>query len=178
MVCSFGLPDMNNEGKANKFDIRQVESSFTETYKPLVPGRGAERTLANGMEISADRHRTVRGWRRGDVKREESKSDIQVLPIYGKSFVKQQINDTAATAAIAEAALCPNMSCVTVTSALYQARAVAFWRRQCLVRQRAHLINVVHGDLAEFQLMMSIGRMCKSSGWFEGEVRNFLGQMR
>src|SRR5208283_3200099 len=64
-----------------------------------------------------------------------------IPPIYVKPFVKRQKNDAADAAAIAEAALRPNMICVTVKSAENQARAVAFRTHQCFVRQRTQLIN-------------------------------------
>jgi len=53
-----------------------------------------------------------------------------IPPIYVKPFVKRQKNDAADAAAIAEAALRPNMICVTVKSAENQARAVAFRTHQ------------------------------------------------
>lgn len=58
-----------------------------------------------------------------------------------KPFVKRQKNDAVDAAAIAEAALRPNMHCVAVKSAEHQARAVAFRTHQCFVRQRTQLIN-------------------------------------
>ena len=48
-----------------------------------------------------------------------------IPPIYVKPFVKRQKNNAADAAAIAEAALRPNMHCVEVKSAEHQARAVA-----------------------------------------------------
>jgi transposase len=49
-----------------------------------------------------------------------------ILPIYVKPFVKRQKNDAADAAAIAEAAVRPNLHYVAVKSAEHQARAVAF----------------------------------------------------
>lgn len=51
--------------------------------------------------------------------------DVRLIPpIYVKPFVKRQKNDAADAAAIAEAALRPNMHYVAVKSAEHQARAV------------------------------------------------------
>jgi transposase len=49
-----------------------------------------------------------------------------IPPLYVKPFVKRQKNDAADAAAIAEAALRPDMHYVTVKSAEHQARAVAY----------------------------------------------------
>ena len=49
-----------------------------------------------------------------------------IPPIYVKPFVKRQKNDAADAAAIAEAAVRPNLHYVAVKSAEHQARAVAF----------------------------------------------------
>ncbi|WP_371033275.1 transposase [Methylosinus sp. PW1] len=62
-----------------------------------------------------------------------------IPPIYVKPFVKRQKNDAADAAAIAEAALRPNMHCVAVKSAEYQARAVALRTHQFL--QTANAID-------------------------------------
>jgi transposase len=80
-----------------------------------------------------------------------------IPPIYVKPFVKRQKNDAADAAAIAEAALRPNMICVTVKSAENQARAVAFRTHQCFVRQRTQLINSLRGHLAEFGIVVAKG---------------------
>ena len=84
--------------------------------------------------------------------------DVRLIPpIYVKPFVKRQKNDAADAAAIAEAALRPNMHCVAVKSAEHQARAVAFRTHQCFVRQRTQLINALRGHLAEFGLVVAQG---------------------
>ena len=80
-----------------------------------------------------------------------------VPPIYVKPFVKRQKNDAADAAAIAEAALRPNMNWVAVKSAEHQARAVAFRTHQCFIRQRTQLINALRGHLAEFGLVVAQG---------------------
>ena len=80
-----------------------------------------------------------------------------IPPIYVKPFVKRQKNDAADAAAIAEAAMRPNMHYVAVKSAEYQARAVAFRTHQCFVRQRTQLINALRGHLAEFGLVLAKG---------------------
>lgn len=63
-----------------------------------------------------------------------------IPPIYVKPFVKRQKNDAADAAAIAEAALRPNLHYVAIKSAEHQARAVAFRTHQSFVRQRTQLI--------------------------------------
>ena len=80
-----------------------------------------------------------------------------IPPIYVKPFVKRQKNDAADAAAIAEAAMRPNMHYVAVKSAEHQARAVAFRTHQCFVRQRTQLINALRGHLAEFGLVVAKG---------------------
>jgi transposase len=59
-----------------------------------------------------------------------------IPPIYVKPYVKRQKNDAADAAAIAEAAVRPNMHYVAVKSAEHQARAVAYRTHQCFVGQR------------------------------------------
>ncbi|EQB11424.1 IS110 family RNA-guided transposase [Sphingobium lactosutens] len=84
--------------------------------------------------------------------------DVRLIPpIYVKPFVKRQKNDAADAAAIAEAALRPNIHHVAVKSAEHQARAVSFRTHQCFVRQRTQLINALRGHLAEFGLVFPQG---------------------
>ena len=84
--------------------------------------------------------------------------DVRLLPpIYVKPFVKRQKNDAANAAAIAEAAVRPNLHYVAVKSAEHQARAVAFRTHQCLVGQRTQLINALRGHLAEFGVIVAQG---------------------
>ena len=73
-----------------------------------------------------------------------------IPPIYVKPFVKRQKNDAADAAAIAEAALRPNMHFVAVKSAEHQARAVAYRTHHCFVGQRTQMINALRSHLAEF----------------------------
>ena len=80
-----------------------------------------------------------------------------IPPIYVKPFVKRQKNDAADAAAIAEAALRPNIHYVSVKSAEHQARAVAFRTHQCFVGQRTQLINALRGHLAEFGVVVAQG---------------------
>lgn len=80
-----------------------------------------------------------------------------IPPIYVKPFVKRQKNDAADAAAIAEAALRPNLHYVAVKSAEHQARAVAFRAHQSFVGQRTQLINALRGHLAEFGLVIAQG---------------------
>ena len=80
--------------------------------------------------------------------------DVRLIPpIYVKPFVKRQKND----AAIAEAALRPNLHYVAVKSAEHPARAVAFRTHQSFVAQRTQLINALPGHLAEFGLVVAQG---------------------
>lgn len=80
-----------------------------------------------------------------------------IPPIYVKPFVKRQKNDAADAAAIAEAALRPNLHYVAVKSAEHQARAVAFRTHQCFIGQRTQLINALRGHLAEFGIVIAQG---------------------
>ena len=80
-----------------------------------------------------------------------------IPPIYVKPFVKRQKNDAADAAAIAEAALRPNLHYVPVKSAEHQARAVSFRTHQCFVGQRTQLINALRGHLAEFGVIIAQG---------------------
>ncbi|MCB2079329.1 MAG: IS110 family transposase [Novosphingobium sp.] len=80
-----------------------------------------------------------------------------IPPIYVKPFVKRQKNDAADAAAIAEAAMRPNMHYVAVKSAEHQARAVAYRTHQCFVGQRTQVINALRGHLAEFGLVFAQG---------------------
>lgn len=84
--------------------------------------------------------------------------EVRLVPaIYVKPFVKRQRNDRADAAAIAEAALRPNMRFVAVKDTEAQGRAVAFRTHQCLVRQRTQLINALRGHLAEFGVVAPKG---------------------
>jgi transposase len=80
-----------------------------------------------------------------------------IPPIYVKPFVQRQKNDAEDAAAIAEAALRPNLHYVAVKSAEHQARAVAFRTHQSFVGQRTQLINALRGHLAEFGLVTAQG---------------------
>lgn len=87
-----------------------------------------------------------------------------IPPIYVKPFVKRQKNDAADAAAIAEAALRPNLPHMAVKSAEHQTRAVAFRTHQSFVGQRTQLINALRGHLADFGLVtagaiMAFGRI-------------------
>lgn len=80
-----------------------------------------------------------------------------IWPIYVKPFEKRQKNDAADAAAIAEAAVRPNLHFVAVKSAEHQARAVAYRTHQCFVSQRTQTINALRGHLAEFGLVFPQG---------------------
>lgn len=84
--------------------------------------------------------------------------EVRLLPpIYVKPFVKRQKNDAADAAAIAEAALRPNIHYVAVKGTERQARAMAFRTHQCFVGQRTQLINALRGHLAEFGVIIAKG---------------------
>jgi len=84
--------------------------------------------------------------------------DVRLIPpIYVKPFVKRQKNDAADAAAIAEAAVRPNLHYVAVRSAEHQARSVTFRTHQCFVGQRTQLINALRGHLAEFGVVVAHG---------------------
>lgn len=74
-----------------------------------------------------------------------------------KPFVKRQKNDIADAEAICEAAQRPTMRFVQGNSAEAQASAVVFHTRDLLVRQRAQLINTLHGHLTEFGYIVRQG---------------------
>ncbi|WP_197051971.1 IS110 family transposase [Sphingomonas sp. 35-24ZXX] len=80
-----------------------------------------------------------------------------IPPIYVKQLVKRQKNDAEDAAAIAEAALRPNIHYVAVKSAEHQARAVAFRTHQSFVGQRTQLINAWRGHLASFGFVVAQG---------------------
>ena len=69
-----------------------------------------------------------------------------IPPPYVKPFVKRQKNYAADAAAIAEAALRPNMHDVAVKSAEHPACAVAFRTHQSFVEQRTQPIKTC-GDI-------------------------------
>ncbi len=99
-----------------------------------------------------------------------------IPPIYVKPFVKRQKNDAADAAAIAEAALRPNLHYVAVKSAEHQARAVAFRTHQCFVGQRTQFINAMRGHLGEFGLVVAQGPtgLKTVAGMIDDERPNFL----
>lgn len=80
-----------------------------------------------------------------------------ILQIDVRPFVKQQKNDAADAAAIAEAALGPNLHYAAVKSAERQTQAVAFRTHQSFVGQRTELINAMRGHLGECGLIVPHG---------------------
>ena len=121
------------------------------TRAKLMQLLGAQEPCIVAMEACATSHYWGRLAQRSGL-------DVRLVPpIYVKPFVKRQKNDAADAAAIAEAALRPNMHCVAVKSAEHQARAVAFRTHQCFIRQRTQLINALRGHLAEFGLVVPQG---------------------
>ena len=81
-----------------------------------------------------------------------------VPPIYVKSFVKRQKNDTADAEAISEAAQRPTMRFVAVKTEAQQGQGMLFRTRDPLVRQRTQTINALQGHLAEFGVVAPQGR--------------------
>ena len=107
--------------------------------------------------------------------------DVRLIPpIYVKPFVKRQKNDAADAAAIAEAAVRPNLHYVAVRSAEHQARSVTFRTHQCFVGQRTQLINALRGHLAEFGVVVAHGPIGLRSipNLLEGEAFDLPGGVK
>lgn len=92
--------------------------------------------------------------------------DVRLIPpIYVKPFVKRQKNDAADAAAIAEAAVRPNLHYVAVKSAEHQARAVAFRTYQSFVGQRTQLINALRGQPLQIGQSRDINLRAANLNW-------------
>src|SRR6478736_3277236 len=80
-------------------------------------------------------------------------------PSYVKAYVKRAKNDANDAAAICEAVTRPSMRFVATKSKEQQAALMLHRTRQLLVRQRTMLSNAIRGQLAEFGIVASTGRL-------------------
>jgi transposase len=80
-------------------------------------------------------------------------------PSYVKAYVKRAKNDANDAAAICEAVTRPSMRFVATKSKEQQAALMLHRSRQLLVRQRTMLSNAIRGQLAEFGIVTSTGRL-------------------
>ena len=84
--------------------------------------------------------------------------DVRLIPpIYVKPFVKRHKNDAADAAAITEAALRPNMSCVSPKTAETQAMTMMMRTRKQLLEHRTATVNALRAHLAAFGLIVPVG---------------------
>jgi transposase len=79
-------------------------------------------------------------------------------PSYVKPYVKRQKNDTADAEAICEAVTRPTMRFVEVKTTEQQSVLVLHRTRLMLMRQRIQLSNAIRGHMAEFGIVVPIGR--------------------
>src|SRR5262245_20678218 len=80
-------------------------------------------------------------------------------PSYVKAYVKRTKNDANDAAAICEAVTRPSMRFVSTKSKKQQAALMLHRTRQLLVCQRTMLSNAIRGQLAEFGIVASTGRL-------------------
>ena len=80
-------------------------------------------------------------------------------PSYVKAYLKRAKNDANDAAAICEAVTRPSMRFVATKSKEQQAALMLHRSRQLLVRQRTMLSNAIRGQLAEFGIVASTGRL-------------------
>lgn len=80
-------------------------------------------------------------------------------PNYVKAYLKRAKNDANDAAAICEAVTRPSMRFVATKSKQQQAALMLHRTRQLLVRQRTMLSNAIRGQLAEFGIVASTGRL-------------------
>ena len=80
-------------------------------------------------------------------------------PSYVKAYLKRSKNDANDAAAICEAVTRPSMRFVATKSKEQQAALMLHRSRQLLVRQRTMLSNSIRGQLAEFGIVASTGRL-------------------
>jgi transposase len=76
-----------------------------------------------------------------------------------KAYLKRAKNDANDAAAICEAVTRPSMRFVATKSKEQQAALMLHRTRQLLVRQRTMLSNAIRGQLAEFGIVASTGRL-------------------
>jgi transposase len=79
-------------------------------------------------------------------------------PSYVKPYVKRQKNDAADAEAICEAVTRPTMRFVPIKGEEQQGILVLHRTRELLIRQRTMLVNALRGHLAEFGIVMPLGR--------------------
>lgn len=80
-----------------------------------------------------------------------------IPPIYVKPYVKRGKSDAVDAEAICEAVTRPTMRFVQVKSVDQQAMLSLHRTRELVVRQRAQLVNMLRGLLAEFGIILSQG---------------------
>ncbi|WP_303832198.1 IS110 family transposase [Asticcacaulis taihuensis] len=139
------------------FQVCAVDRGGAVLYNRMVSRLKLEQllTLQSSCIVAMEACATSHFWGR---LAERLGHDVRLIPpIYVKPFVKRQKNDAADAAAIAEAAVRPNLHYVAVKSAEHQARSVTFRTHQCFVGQRTQLINALRGHLAEFGVVVAHG---------------------
>jgi transposase len=105
-----------------------------------------------GIEACATSHYWARQLR-------ELGHDVRLMPpSYVKPYVKRQKNDTADAEAICEAVTRPTMRFVEVKTTEQQSVLVLHRTRLMLMRQRIQLSNAIRGHMAEFGIVVPIGR--------------------
>jgi len=105
-----------------------------------------------GIEACATSHYWARELR-------ELGHDVRLMPpSYVKPYVKRQKNDTADAEAICEAVTRPTMRFVEVKTIEQQSVLVLHRTRLMLMRQRIQLSNAIRGHMAEFGIVVPIGR--------------------
>jgi transposase len=105
-----------------------------------------------GIEACATSHYWARELR-------ELGHDVRLMPpSYVKPYVKRQKNDTADAEAICEAVTRPTMRFVEVKTTEQQSVLVLHRTRLMLMRQRIQLSNALRGHMAEFGIVVPIGR--------------------
>ena len=105
-----------------------------------------------GIEACATSHYWARELR-------ELGHDVRLMPpSYEKPYVKRQKNDTADAEAICEAVTRPTMRFVEVKTTEQQSVLVLHRTRLMLMRQRIQLSNAIRGHMAEFGIVVPIGR--------------------
>src|SRR5437773_5463137 len=79
-------------------------------------------------------------------------------PVYVKSYVKRQKNDTTDAEAISEAVTRPNMRFVPTKTSEQQSCLMLHRARHLFVRQQTAVINSIRAYLTEFGIVAPVGR--------------------
>jgi transposase len=79
-------------------------------------------------------------------------------PAYVKPYVKRQKNDSADAEAICEAVTRPNMRFVPTKTVEQQSGLMLHRARHLLIRQQTAVINSIRAYLAEFGIVVPVGR--------------------